>query len=286
VPVEVTVGNGWSTISAAQSVTSASWCGVKFGELHCWGTNESGQLGNGATGGGTGWARRIGTLIGWQSVSISSSHTCGLRYGEIYCWGTNGFGMVGDGTTMQRLSPTALGETAFRIRTQTSRSCAIRDGELFCWGRNGSGQLDNQTEENLLVPTRIGMEGDWQDVSGTDDSMFGVRAGNLYQWDGDGFEPIGLPSEWTSVSCSTVHCCGLRGGTLQCWGANNDYQLGLGTAHLQTMPARVGTHSDWNVVSTGPKKTCAIRNGELYCWGTNTGGLGYGYTLTPTLTNP
>ena len=74
------------------------------------GTNASGQLGDGTTTGELA-PMQIGTST-WTAVSASPNHTCAIRTDStLWCSGDNGNGQVGDGTLTTRLVPTHIGSS-------------------------------------------------------------------------------------------------------------------------------------------------------------------------------
>jgi alpha-tubulin suppressor-like RCC1 family protein len=80
------------------------------GSVKCWGTNSSGQLGDGTqvdklvptvvTGLGSGVSALAGSLQGHSCVLASA--------GTAMCWGRNAEGELGDGSVISRLSPVAV----------------------------------------------------------------------------------------------------------------------------------------------------------------------------------
>lgn len=71
-------------------------CGVRGGQLLCWGASES-----------NGGERRtpdvfelrlVSTDQGWERVSLGQWHACGIRNGRAYCWGCNYNGELGSGS--------------------------------------------------------------------------------------------------------------------------------------------------------------------------------------------
>jgi alpha-tubulin suppressor-like RCC1 family protein len=83
---------------------------VATGNLaYCWGTNFSGELGDGTT------TTRLAPVpvaggLQFRQVSAGTNHTCGVTTGNVaYCWGLNDFGQLGDGTRDARLAPAAVG---------------------------------------------------------------------------------------------------------------------------------------------------------------------------------
>jgi alpha-tubulin suppressor-like RCC1 family protein len=69
------------------------------GTGYCWGSNYTGQLGDGTT------QRRetptpVAGSIRFATLSAGDSHTCGVTpEGVLYCWGDNRAGELGDGST-------------------------------------------------------------------------------------------------------------------------------------------------------------------------------------------
>lgn len=62
-------------------------------ELYCWGANDAGQLGVGATE-HSATPLRV-PLDDVELVSAGGRHTCALAAGELYCWGSNTRGQLG-----------------------------------------------------------------------------------------------------------------------------------------------------------------------------------------------
>ncbi|MCL2825217.1 MAG: RCC1 repeat-containing protein, partial [Polyangiaceae bacterium] len=108
---------GLETGVVAVSSGNGHTCAITdYGSLKCWGTNRSGQLGD-----GTHINREFPTqVLGLESdviaVSAGSGYTCAIRTpGTTLCWGSNaenpagrGVGCLGDGTRANRLIPTPV----------------------------------------------------------------------------------------------------------------------------------------------------------------------------------
>jgi alpha-tubulin suppressor-like RCC1 family protein len=95
VPIQIGSSSDWSIISRM----SLFVCGIKSGELYCWGSNILGQLGNGTNGYGsnTDTPEKIGEFSNWTDISTGAGHSCGIRDSKFYCWGSNGDGQLGNG---------------------------------------------------------------------------------------------------------------------------------------------------------------------------------------------
>lgn len=94
-PVQVSGELTFRAVAAAGSHV----CGVTdAGPAYCWGYNDSGQLGDGATG----TSREVPTAVvgdlTFEGLALGENSTCGWTGdGAGYCWGANDAGQLGDG---------------------------------------------------------------------------------------------------------------------------------------------------------------------------------------------
>src|SRR5690606_3078985 len=132
-------------------------CAVRStGEVACWGLNEDGQLGNGASGEGIFEATPVGVvgLVDAVSVAAGNFHTCALRAtGEVACWGAGRLGELGSPDALGAVEPlpiTSLTDVV-EISAGYTHTCARRaSGEVACWGLNRYGQLGFESEEEIV----------------------------------------------------------------------------------------------------------------------------------------
>lgn len=108
-PVAVSgLTSGVSSLTAGQSSTCAV---TTEGAAKCWGTNGSGQLGDGSV-----ITRKTPVavsgltsgVLGIVAANGGGYHTCALTTDGPKCWGLNDQGQLGDGTLTQRNTPTAV----------------------------------------------------------------------------------------------------------------------------------------------------------------------------------
>ena len=144
----------WQRVSAGGQHA----CGIRAGQLFCWGDNFNGQLGD-----GTGVQRlvptRVGTATDWSEVTCGSAALVRHPRRRAVVLGRQPARSArqrhDDGRVQsrarrrrERLDPVTAGG---------AHTCGIRaGGQLWCWGGNESGQLGDNSTSDRLVPTRIG----------------------------------------------------------------------------------------------------------------------------------
>ena len=248
---------------AALSAGGTHTCAITTGgAAYCWGDNEYGVLGSGAT---TGDYSRVPVPVygGLSFAALTAglkgvfSHTCGLTTGMVaYCWGSNIHGQLGTGTTTNSYVPllvsgglrfAALAAGIDNYLAGGTNSCGLTTGgAAYCWGSNGAGQLGTGTTTNSNVPV--------------------VVSGGL---------------SFTALSSGGGHNCALTtDGTAYCWGLNSYGQLGIGTTTNSSVPVPVSGGLTFIALSAGFQTSCGIAaGGAAYCWGRNFyGQLGTGTT--------
>ncbi len=217
------------------------------GAVKCWGADDRGQLGNGATSDSS-LPVDVALPAPASAVVAGYAHSCALVAGGVWCWGDNTTGEIGDGTTANRSSPvqvvgisgaTALAAGGDSPPTPYGHTCAVvSGGAVLCWGFNGWGQLGDGTTTQRASPVQV----------------LG-----------------GLPGA-TAVAAGGRHTCALAGGAVWCWGANEVGQLGNGsTSQQQTTPVSVGLAGPTSIAA-GLTHTCSTTTSGLWCWGSNTSG--------------
>src|SRR5258708_28406720 len=118
------------------------------GTAQAWGSNASGQLGDGTTVGRPtpGPVSGLTTVI---AVSAGDSHTLALLSdGTVMAWGNNGYGQLGDGTFVSRTTPVPVsgltGVTAV-VAGDAHSLALLSDGTVMAWGENLFGTLGSGT---------------------------------------------------------------------------------------------------------------------------------------------
>jgi alpha-tubulin suppressor-like RCC1 family protein len=152
--------------------------GIAYG----WGTNGSGQLGDGTTTSTSSPVTVVGGITNWSQLSAGRFHSVGLTSSGIaYGWGFNSTGQLGDGTTTSRLSPVTVvggitnwsqlsGGNAFSLGVTST-------GIAYAWGSNDNGRLGDNTSTSRSSPvTVVGGITTWIQVSAGNSHSLALRS--------------------------------------------------------------------------------------------------------------
>jgi alpha-tubulin suppressor-like RCC1 family protein len=292
-PIQVTgLDQGLKAIDAGETHT----CAITLNDrLLCWGSNDSGELGEGSEA-LRGFPVEVqGLPEGVTSVAVGGDYTCALTTaGGVKCWGRNIWGELGDGTNDTSLVPVdVLGLTSnvTAIAAAEYHACALTtSGGVKCWGYNDYGRLGSETEEDFsLVPLDVGglTSGVSAIALGYDFSCALLENGNVKCW-GDRFDlqagstesftfsPYdinGLPNNLIAINAGNYHACAwTEDGLAYCWGSS-----GLPNSDL----APIDLDEKVTAVAGGQYFTCILTaSGAVQCLGENyVGQLGDGTTL-------
>ncbi len=293
-------GDRWAKVRHS----NGHFAGVKMdGTLWAWGTNSSGQVGNGTTLSQASPVQ-VGGANSWIDVACGASHTLAIMAdGTLWAWGLNSSGQLGDGTTTVRLTPVRTGTATnwVSVTCGDNFSAGIKtDGSLWLWGQNTSGQLGNGNTTSFSTPLQLGTSGGWASAScGTSHTLAIKTDGTLWGWgrradgqlgDGTGSvrltpAQIGTAIDWAALSCGANASYSLKtDGSLWAWGTAGTGGLGVGDTFTHSTPTRIGLDADWqSVVCNGTYSVAVKANATLWSWGVNTNGqLGDGTTATRT----
>jgi len=275
------------------------------GSAYCWGSNESGQLGDETTTTRTSPVAVSGGLT-FETITTGGGTTFGITStGALYGWGQNNEGQLGDGTNTNRHAPVPIGAgLTFRaVAAGNGHTAAITTGgAAYAWGRNNLGQLGDGTTTGRNTPGAVLGGLTFISISaGPAHSMALTSDGKAYGW---GYNFHGQLGDGTTVDrLSPVAVLGGRtfvvlkaglgtsaaiesNGTAYTWGDNAFGQLGDGTTTLRSAPGPVAGGIAFRTIDPGMHTTAISLDGVGYAWGFNERGqLGDGTTInrsTPT----
>ncbi len=262
------------------------------GGVKCWGTNLSGQLGDGT------FTERnvpgdVSGLSGVSALAVGGDHSCVIvTGGAVKCWGSNIDGQLGNNQTAnsaQSVAVTGLASGVVAITAGGSHSCALTAaGAAMCWGDNSSGQVGNNATTDQLTPVTVqGLATGVVAIEAGGSHTCAIKSsGGVVCWGdnsngqlGDGtttlrsapVDATGLASGTAEISLGSQHSCARStAGLLKCWGANAAGQIGDGSITPRWAPVDVLGLGAVSSVSAGGNQTCAIApTGTGRCWGQN-----------------
>ncbi len=272
-------------------------------ELYSWGSNSSGQLGNGTTT-NSGTPVKVSLPAGVTATAAAAGGDFSLAVGsdgKLYAWGDNSDGELGNGTTNSSTTPVVVsmpaGVTATAVAAGADHSVALgSNGSVYDWGNNGFGQLGNGTTTDAHSPIKVTLPAGVTPIAvGAGQFMTETLAsnGDVYAW-GDGAmgelgngksvdenSPIQVNvSGVTALAAGGYHTLVISAGSIFAYGYGGLGQLGDGALTNASTRVKVDFPSGVTptAVAAGLYHSLAIgSNGKVYSWGNNANGeLGNG----------
>jgi alpha-tubulin suppressor-like RCC1 family protein len=245
-----------ASIVAGDFHTCANLRGYEFSRVWCWGSNVTGQLGNGSSSPQAQPVPGTVQLPGSLGVEAGAGQSCARYDGRLLCWGDGTDGKLGfeapDRCGSSAVSPCSVYAIeveglagVLAVALGSHHTCALSLLELaYCWGSDAAGQLgDEQRTGASIRPVRV--------------------AGNLVL---------------TAITAGATHTCGLTpSGAAYCWGSGSYGELGVpvplehcSAVPCSSTPRQVSGGLTFTALSAGDGFTCGIATGgDVYCWGRN-----------------
>jgi alpha-tubulin suppressor-like RCC1 family protein len=297
-PVQVDgLTSGVRAISAGHSYACAL---TEAGAVWCWGSNSSGQLGDGTTTDSHVPVQVGGLDDNIVAISAGDYHACALNaVGGVQCWGQGRAGALGNGQSRSSstpVRPSGLSAGVTAISAGGFHTCALlTDGSAKCWGLNEYGELGNGTTGLEPRPVDVTGIGPIAQISAgaihtcavtTDGAALCWGANHWGQVGNASIEDThsptqvqGLTSGVSQIDAGAYHTCARTTENVLCWGQNWLGQFGNGhNSSLAAPLATQGLAGDVQLVTAGYSHNCAITGqGDVQCWGRNNfGQLGNG----------
>jgi alpha-tubulin suppressor-like RCC1 family protein len=272
------------------------------GALYGWGSNGSGQLGDGTlTRRPTPVRITLPDEAGVQAVAAGDNHSLAAATdGTLYAWGFNGSGQLGTGKVSNDRTPVKVAlpddVRVEAVAAGDNHSVALAtNGSVYAWSYNGSGQLGDGTMSNAPTPVKVALPDDVRIevvAAAGEHSVAVATDGSVYAWGnnvygqlGDGTmnnasTPIkvapleGVKIEFVAAAGSHSLAVG-SDGSAYAWGTNMYGQLGNGQNTGGRTPVEVALPDDVDAVAVAAAdyhSLAVASDGSAYAWGYNASG--------------
>jgi len=294
-----------SGVTAVSAGFDSNCALIEDGSVRCWGSNYSGQLGNGDLGETPPDSftavpvRYVANAVG---VSVGQDHACAaLADGSVKCWGQLPGPWLTERPSQPALPVDAV-TAAHTLAAGRNHTCALlTDATVQCWGNGslvplGDGSPPSAPPSPWSSAVAVAELRDVTAiaVSSPAGSCALLESGEVKCWgdtwvDGDTladeslagriwltYTPTprvveGLPSA-AGISLAHLYSCAvLKDTTVACWGLIRETMGGTGRPTV--VPLAVADLSDVVAVSTGDSHACALLSDRsIRCWGLNSAG--------------
>ena len=256
VPAHVSGLDGIGFLTDIKAISASNLANLALkedGTVYAWGSNLSGQLGNGTRNSSNvpvhvSGLDGIGFLTDIKAISVGAFHSLALKEdGTVYTWGGNHSGQLGNGTRNDTHVPVLVPDLSnVKAISAGFKYNLVRDvnSKVYVWGDNEYGQLGNNSTDDSLVPVLVPDLSNVKAISaGSYHSLVLGSNGIVYAWGDNEYGQLGNNSTNDSHVPVPVHNLGItciQGGCIPtveiCDGSDNDCDgiidnvVGLGEA--------------------------------------------------------
>ena len=226
---------------------TAFTCAIADARAFCWGSRESGRLGDTVAGAlpSAVPVAVVDAIWGASSpvtdIALGAEGACAVAAGQVYCWGSTLHGTLGDGTSDEMTDYTvpiavltspasALPSAAVvsDVEVGATSACVVADGVPYCWGTNIGGQLgadlETDPEPSTMVvhrATQVALVGTALSELPADADVLGLSTGGR----------LAGGDSWCLVADRPAETA-----RPYCWGGGAAGQLGLGAPGDSRVP--------------------------------------------------
>ena len=290
-PVAVSGLTGVTAVSAGGAHSLAL---KSDGTVWAWGSNTSGQLGDGSTTDRLAPVQ-VGGLSGVTAIAAGTDFSMALKNdGTVWTWGNGTSGQLGNGALASSASAVRAGDLTGIAAIAAGHDHALAmntSNASWVWGGNSRGQLCIGNTTNYSSPVRIGIfvtaisAGTQFTVALVRDSL----NGDVYACGANDSGQLGNGStadSWSAVkiamgslniaalAAGTDHVLALNiDGTVWAWGNNSAGELGNGTAINSSVPVQVSGLAGVQGIEAGYRNSFAeTSSNAIFAWGNNSDG--------------
>ncbi len=169
-PVQVSSSETWKFVVSSGGARHT--CAISISdELHCWGQNHEGQLGDGTYNNANTpqqvqlQSSETGKVVDASVVGFGASCAL-LEDSSTFCWGINARGYLGDGTWQYSTTPVSVsileGSEVLEISSGREHSCILlASDQIMCWGFGNGGVIGNGDYSDVGSPQYVSGEHVW-----------------------------------------------------------------------------------------------------------------------------
>jgi alpha-tubulin suppressor-like RCC1 family protein len=272
------------------------------GTVWCAGSDNHGQLGDGAIGGSSSVPVQVVGLNAIKAISVGDNYVMALdASGVLWAWGADAALVLGSGASGDSGTPVAItGLPPIRfVSAGHAHVLAIdQNGAVWTWGTASAGEMGpgvtaTATPVQVTIPaTPAAVK---EVAAGYDFSLALLGTGTMMAWGngsngalGGSLSSTSTPTAWpASPAYNISHIAAFKqslalqaNGTVLSWGYGGAYGTGLGSnSNVSAATVIPGMAHIKEVVTMGDNSGAIDSGGQLWLWGNNAGGsLGLGIT--------